>query len=515
MTAGYHRRPDATAAAFRNGWFMTGDLGFLGKDGQLRISGRSKDVIVLDSGKNVYPEEIERHLERSPLIKEVCVVGRRFTGDPSEKLFAAVVPDMAVLRERRVVNIREYLRNEIDTFCAELPPFKRVGGFEIMREDLPRTTTRKIKRFVVQQQLNRLDLVRQPNSRLERSWSASDRAWADAPAVAKIFQMIKARAPAAAQSVHPDDSIELDLQFDSLGRIDLIVALEQALGVRLPVSEAADCYTVRDLAKRLLQSVPVEAARDRQAGARFGWQKVLDEALAADAADTGQGTAPRGPLLEILHYCALRVVWLSARILLRLDVRALDELPEAGAFVLCANHQSYLDAALLFSCLPPRLIRRTVTLGKTRVFARPIGRWLADRFNIAVVDPDANLVDAMQISARALNQQKVLIMFPEGERTIDGEILPLRRGAAVLACHLQLPIVPVVLDGTHKIWPRGRRIQRLAPVTIRFLPPILPPSPRPCGETASFDQDTARLTADLQSRMEAALAAIWSCAPRP
>jgi long-chain acyl-CoA synthetase len=305
------------------------------------------------------------------------------------------------------------------------------------------------------------------------------------------------------------------LQFDSLSRIDLIVALEQGLGVRLTAKEAADCYTVRDLAQRLLQAVPVGAARDRQVGTSFGWQKVLGEALAADGSDTGcVSDRPAGPLFEILRYCVLSAVWFSARFLVRLDVHGLENLPDQGGFVLCANHQSYLDAALLFSSLPHRLVRRTVSLGKTRVFARPTGRWLADRCNIAVVDPDANLVEAMQISARALHRQKVLILFPEGERTIDGEILPLRRGAAVLSCHLQVPIIPVVLDGTHKIWPRGRRFQRLAPVTIRCLPPMFPPSPRPRGNGAGFDADTAHLTADLQGRMEAALAAIRSRAGR-
>ena len=65
--------------------------------------------------------------------------------------------------------------------------------------------------------------------------------------MAKILHIIQARAPAGAQRIHPEHSLELDLQFDSLGRIDLIVALEQALGVRLPMNEAAGCYTVRDL----------------------------------------------------------------------------------------------------------------------------------------------------------------------------------------------------------------------------------------------------------------------------
>src|SRR5262249_51545948 len=245
------------------------------------------------SGRNVYPEEIERHLERSPLVKEVCVVGRRVSGASAEKPFAVVVPDMTALRARRVVNIREYLRNEIDTFCAELPPFKRVAGFGVLREDLPRTTTLKIKRFIVQQQLNRLDHLRHPNPALERSWGAGDRAWADAPAVAKILHMIRARAPANGHGLHPDERLGLELPVHSLSLIDLIVALEQALGVRLSVNDTADCYAVRNLDDRLVHAVAVRVAkRDRRAETSLGWQKILDGALAADATDADSCTAP-------------------------------------------------------------------------------------------------------------------------------------------------------------------------------------------------------------------------------
>ena len=172
------------------------------------------------------------------MIKEVCVVGRRTGTTPSsERLFAAVVPDMTVIRERRIINLRDYLRNEIDTLCAQLPPHKRVVGFDVMLQDLPRTTTRKVKRFAVQKQLDGIEQAQDGGAPRARAWSADDRAWADSPAVAGILRSSRPMRRLLPTAVHPDDSLELDLQFDSLGRIDLIVALETTLGAKLPTGK--------------------------------------------------------------------------------------------------------------------------------------------------------------------------------------------------------------------------------------------------------------------------------------
>jgi long-chain acyl-CoA synthetase len=427
-------------------------------------------------------------------------------------LFAVVVPDMTALSERRVANLREYIRNEIDTLSVQLPPHKRVSGFQLMREDLPRTTTRKIKRFVVHQLLDGSETDQQQGAPAGRDWTEEDRAWAASPLGAKILQIIQASSPAAPASVHPDDSLELDLQFDSLGRIELTVALQQAVGAKLRPDEAAECYTVRDLATALQRAIPAGSATDMQGTELVpGWPKLLDEALLDDA-DVALPRPP-GPLIDVGRYCVLKMLAAAARLFLRLDVRGLENLPGDGPFIICANHQSYIDGVLLFSVLPYRVVRRIVSLGKPRVFGRAPMRWLASRLNIAFIDADSNLVKAMQISARALYKKQVLLFFPEGERSLDGEIQPMRRGAAILSCHLRAPILPVVIDGPHKIWPRGRGIQKLVPVAIRVLRPILPSASGPPIHAAAFDDETARLTADLQSKMKLALGAIRSPAP--
>ncbi len=99
---GYWNRPDATAAVLRDGWFLTGDLGYFDSHGHLFLTGRKKEVIVLSNGKNVYPEEIEAHYLKSPFIKEIAVMGLEGKpGEGGDRLHAVIVPNFDVLRQRK------------------------------------------------------------------------------------------------------------------------------------------------------------------------------------------------------------------------------------------------------------------------------------------------------------------------------------------------------------------------------------------------------------------------------
>ncbi|MFN4091146.1 MAG: 1-acyl-sn-glycerol-3-phosphate acyltransferase, partial [Alphaproteobacteria bacterium] len=498
LTPGYYGRPDATAAVIRDGWFHTGDLGVLDADGHLRVTGRSKDVVVLGSGKKVFPEEVERELERSPFVKEVCVLGVREPGRAlSETLHAVVVPDMEALRRAGVVNVRQYLRNEIETLSARLPPHQRIMGFDVSLEDLPRTTTRKVKRFVVLKNLAALQASTDAAS-ARRDWTEADRAWAAAPGPAAIFALLRANAPAAPADIHPDDSLELDLGFDSLGRIELLVSIEQATGRRLDDTARVSVYTVRDL----VDAAGGADAASGVAAAGVAWPAILDS---DEAARLPRGA---GPGMNAARFVVLRAIRGLAALLLRLDRRGLEHLPAGGPFILAVNHQSYLDTFLLLSALPYATVRRTLLLGKTKFFSGGVVGWFSGRLNITVVDADSNLVQAMRASARVLREGRSLLLFPEGERSIDGEIKPLRRGAAILACHLGVPVVPVVLDGPYAIWPRGRRFQRLAPVSIRILPPMVPPAAEQGAVAVPLDLRAEAMTRDLEARMAATLAAL-------
>ena len=151
---GYYKRSDLTDEVIDDeGWFHTGDLGKLDEDGFLYVTGRIKNLIVLGSGKKVNPEEVEVAISRSPMIKEACVVGR-LSGSGilrgTEEVCAVVVPADAIIQQfKERTAIQEAIKEEVDRLALEMANYKRPSKVIVCFEDLPKTSTRKIKRAVV------------------------------------------------------------------------------------------------------------------------------------------------------------------------------------------------------------------------------------------------------------------------------------------------------------------------------------------------------------------------------
>jgi len=155
---GYFRDPLASAGAIQDGWYRTGDLGSLDRDGFLSICGRVKSLIVTPNGKNVYPEEVENEILKSPLVAEVVVYAHR-SGPVGEEIRAVVHPDREALEERAAhqgaavpsgAELEALLRREVALACEKLAAYKRVQGVTVSEREFPKTTTRKIKRFEVE-----------------------------------------------------------------------------------------------------------------------------------------------------------------------------------------------------------------------------------------------------------------------------------------------------------------------------------------------------------------------------
>lgn len=155
---GYYKNPQATAEVLSDGWYRTGDLGFMSSDGFLTISGRVKNLIVTPNGKNVYPEEVENELLKSQFIAEVMVYGHR-VGTTSEEIHAIIFPQQEALDNQCRIggkcamseaDVEALLRVEVQKACNGLADYKRVRKFTIREDEFPKTTTRKIKRFAVE-----------------------------------------------------------------------------------------------------------------------------------------------------------------------------------------------------------------------------------------------------------------------------------------------------------------------------------------------------------------------------
>jgi len=179
-----------------------------------------------------------------------------------------------------------------------------------------------------------------------------------------------------------------------------------------------------------------------------------------------------------------------------LHVRGIEKLPKRAPYILSSNHQSYIDPLILAGVLPPPVFDKVFAVGTSEIFGKGFMLRLARSLRIVVVDPDSNLIPAMRAGAFGLRQGRPLVLYPEGERSIDGTPKIFKKGAAILSIHLQAPIVPVAIEGFYKAWPRNRAFQGFTPLTIVFGDPIVPPPESEASEAAY-----EKLTADLKARV--------------
>jgi long-chain acyl-CoA synthetase len=489
---GYWNRPDATDAALRDGWLYTGDLGYFDADGNLFITGRKKEVIVLSNGKNIYPEEVEAHYLKSAYIGEIAVMG--LEGRPGEdRLHAVVVPNFEVLKQRKIVNAKQVIRFDIEGLSAQLASTKRIGSYEIRQDALPRTTTRKLKRFEIEKRVRANQAegrAGDAESGSEKPLSVDDVAWLDRPEVQRALKVIRGAARIKPQAIRPGDNLELDLGLDSMQRVELLVALEQELGGSMDESRLSEIYTVRELVDAVFDiGASSKGAPPRPQFA--GWKAVLQE----ESSDPDFLALLRPqPITDRLRYVASRLAQMVARDRCNLRVTGLENVPARGPFIICSNHQSYLDPLILSSVLPWQVFRAGFAVGTSEIFGKGFMRMMAQRLRVVVVDPDANLIPAMRAGASGLRHGRMLVLYPEGERSIDGELKMFKKGAAILSIHLQVPIVPVAIEGFHEAWPRGKRFQKFAPLQMTFGDAIYP-SPEAEASEAAYEELTAKLRA--------------------
>ena len=493
---GYWNRPDATAEILKDGWLHTGDLGYFDPDGNLFITGREKEIIILSNGKNIYPEEVEAQYLKSRYIKEICVMG--FEGTPDDprfdQLYAVIVPNFEMLKEHKIVNLKEVIRYDIENLSTQLASTKRIANYEIWQEDLPRTTTRKLKRFEIEKRVraNQGKKLDEAGTALpEKPLSADDSSWLEQPEVQKAVKVIREVARNAPEVIRPSQNLELDLGLDSMQRVEMLSALEEALGADVEESRLAEIYTVRELVDLVLDGA--SGARSEPRAQFAGWGTILKE----EPTDPEVlALVKRRPVFELFCFGVSRLIQIFALDRFQLHFTGLEKLPARGPVIISSNHQSYLDPEILASLLPWSLFRNTFSLGTSDVFGTGLMRRIARLLRVVVLNPDANLVPAMRAGAFGLRRGRVLILYPEGERSIDGLPKTFKKGAAILSVHLQVPIVPVAIDGFFDAWPRGKGLPKFVPVKMKFGDPIYPPP-----EAQASEEAYTQLTAQLKDRV--------------
>jgi long-chain acyl-CoA synthetase len=194
-------------------------------------------MIVLSTGKKIFPDELEKFYKQIPVIKEICLMqGER-------GLEAAVVPDFEYLRRMNLSSSRATIVYEIEDLAKDLPPYKRITGLKIFKDPLPVTRLGKLKRKAV------ADLYREQGERTEKRVAEIDTDLFGTPEAKKLLACLEPFS--AKKHIVPDDNLELDLGLDSLMRVELVVSIEKTFGISLPESFGSEVFTVKDAVVRI------------------------------------------------------------------------------------------------------------------------------------------------------------------------------------------------------------------------------------------------------------------------
>jgi long-chain acyl-CoA synthetase len=460
VTQGYFNAPEETRSAFRDGWFHTGDIGSFDDQGRLHIRGRKKEMIVTPEGLNVFPEDVERALNEQPGVRESAVVGAPVPGGSAERVHAILALDEGADTQEIVRTANAALQDHQKIRAATVWP----GG------DLPRTEgTKKLKRRELREWLRQA----QTQERAQPAGAASGRgAGGSGRSVAAVLERF-----APGRPVSPDTTID-ELGLSSLERVELMMALEDVLQVTIDEPRFAAATTVRDLEEL---TRPLDAA-------------------AAGAVHAGPGT-PTEPIdfpswsrsapARLLRRASLPT-WILpvAGVFARLDVQGLEHLREVeGPVIFAANHQSHMDTPVILMALPPRW-RYRVAPAMAKEFFRAhfhpeqvsrkayltssLNYYLASLFFNAFPLPqrEAGTRQTLRYIGELVTDGYSILIFPEGRRTDSGEIARFQPGVGMIASKLQIPVVPVRLEGVERILHQQWKFARRGRARVAFGTPL-------------------------------------------
>jgi len=463
---GYYQLPEQTKAVFRDGWFCSGDLGYIDKDGYLYVVGRKNEQIALANGKKISPEELEQYYVQSLFIKEICILtaGKGI----QEKLMAVVVPNLDYFRQAEKNSVYEMIRWDLENFSKKLSPYKHIFGFILSTKDLPRTRLGKLKRYIIKEKhvAELMGSTRKVLPQTEFTDEENLKILAS-PIASEVLQILAK--DLGLKRVNLQDYLELDLKIDSLKRLELQVLLEKKFQIKIPENSAAQIFTVMDLVaivEDLVKADPKNNFTQKNIAKAFSWQEILN-APVTDAIIKKIDIHPT-KMANTLTFLFDGFFYWILRLTCHLKITGQNNLPSNQAFILCANHNSYLDGFIVTAAVPRHVQKKLYFFGLFDLFQSPFIRNVLKLIRVIPISSVGNLLTAMQTGAYLLKNNKVLCIFPEGERSIDGTVKQFKNGIGVLLKELNLPVVPVYIHGSFESWSRNQRYPKPYPMAITF-----------------------------------------------
>jgi long-chain acyl-CoA synthetase len=438
VTTGYYGAPEATGAAFENGWFHTGDIGELDAEGKLFIRGRKKEMIVTPEGLNVFPEDVERVVNTLPGVKDSAAVGVTQNGEERVQVALVVEPGTNPDAIVKAAN-------------AQLADHQRIRAAHIWpAAELPRTEgTQKLKRHEIRRCL--------------QTGAAPVTPWSGGTSVESVIAKFT-----GGRAVAPGATLE-ELGLSSLERVEMMVALEEALDTTIDEAAFSGASTIADLER--LAAAPPAAEAAAEPVDFPSWNRALPFQIL-------RAVAQPGFLLPLTRVFAWITVEGSQ------NLRNLN-----GPVIIAANHQSHMDVPVILAALPGRLRRHVATamakeffkahffpeqFSRTQRWLRTIEYYLSAAFfnTFPLPQREAGALQTLRYAGELINDGFSVLIFPEGKRTEHGEIAQFRPGVGMMAGRLGVTVIPVRLEGIDRVLHQTWKMAKPGPVRVIFGSPM-------------------------------------------
>ena len=434
VAAGYWQGKELKSVLNEEGWFRTGDIGELDAEGNLYFKGRKKNVIVTREGMNVYPEDLEVALRQQPAVRDCVVVGLQQGGNAEP---AAVL----------------LMRDSTDPATAVQQANRQLADYQQMRrwwlwpeDDFPRTPTLKPKTAVIQ-------------AATQQHFSGDG--GAAVVSQGELGDLIARITGRNIGALAPDAKLEGDLNLNSMDRVELMSALEDRYQVDLKEANFANVSTVADL-ERLLH----EPQKSMQSGYRYPrW-------------------AQRWPITWIREFIYYLLTWPATIIMAHPKIVGRENLNGVdGPFLVSCNHITYIDLGFALKALPPRM-RRKLAVGMWGELLwemwRPPQDWnwfmrlsykvgyylVVALFNVFPLPQQSGVRESFAYAGESVDRGYSVLVYPEGKRTPDGKPSPFRSGLGMLAARLNIPVLPLRIDGLYEMKLAGRKIAKPGELTV-------------------------------------------------
>ena len=358
-------------------------------------------------------------LSYSPYIKEAKLLVKH------GKYFAYIYPNFDALKEAKIINIEEEIRwYGIELYNLEVSEEEKIKGYEILTLPIGAQKSEEILEEDIDDEIYKI---------LKKF----------------ISTMTK-------NTIYPSSHLELDLGLDSLNYVELFVFVEQSFGLKIDEAIFSNIMNMRALHVYIKKnSVSIGSKVPK-------WEEILKEDI-----DEKLYYSPK------IMYMYKTTLYPIFKLYFRLEVKGAENIPSYPC-IFAPSHQSMLDGFLIEAILPYAVLKKSFFLAYKQVFGTKLLEPISKHGQTILIDANQNLKHTMQYSALPLREGNNLVIFPEGARTRDRELLEFRPFFAMLSKIFNIPIVPITIDGSYEALGTGKIFPRPKKIRVTFSKPIFP-----------------------------------------